>query len=176
MAAFRTGDKQAANELMEIFYPQLRRLAAKYMQGEREGHSWQPTLLVNELYLELIKVKALPSAEADQSNEKAAFFGLAARLMKQLLIHHARPLKARAEKVSLDEYQASGPGGSIAEIDSILRRLEDIRPRLRTIVELKVFEGITLEEIASRVNCSTATITREWNFAKHMLQRWIDFH
>ncbi len=99
MAAFRQGDKQAANELVEIFYPELHRLANSRMKRERAGHSWQATLLVNELYLELVKIKALPAREeTGGGSEKAAFFGLAAMLMKRLLIHHSRPLPAKALK------------------------------------------------------------------------------
>ena len=169
MAAFRQGDKQAASELIEIFYPQLRRLAGRQMSGERAGHSWQPTLLVNELYLELLKIKALPSPEQGGGDDKAAFFGLAAQLMRRLLIHHARPLRAKAVNVPLDEVQEAS-GGSVDGIESILAKLEQIRPRLRTIVELKVFEGMTIDEVAARLDCSTATVIREWSFARHFLQ------
>src|SRR5689334_22267822 len=70
LAAFRQGDKQATNDLIEVFYPQLRRLAGRQMSGERAGHSWQPTVLVNELYLELLKIKALPSPATGGLDEK----------------------------------------------------------------------------------------------------------
>lgn len=169
MASFRQGDRQAANELIEIFYPQLRRLASRQMSGERASHSWQPTLLVNELYLELIKIKALPPPEEGGTDDKAAFFGLAAQLMRRLLIHHARPLRAKAVNVSLEQAERAS-GGSVHEIESILERIEQIRPRLRSVVELKVFEGMTIDEIAARLDCSTATVIREWSFARHFLQ------
>src|SRR3954453_14757451 len=91
MADFRNGDSAAANRLVELLYPELRKLAAAKMKGERSVHTWQPTLLVNELYLALVKIKALGAAgSADQ--EKAAFLGLAGHVMKHLLIDHARPL------------------------------------------------------------------------------------
>ena len=170
MAAFRQGDKQAADDLIEIFYPQLRRLASRQMSGERAGHSWQPTLLVNELYLEMVKIKALPSPEEGGTDDKAAFFGLAAHLMHRLLIHHARPLRAKAVNVPLEEVEEVS-GGSVDGIDSILAKIERIRPRLRSVVELKVFEGMTIDEIAARLDCSTATVIREWSFAKHFLER-----
>lgn len=175
MASFRQGDKQAANELIEIFYPQLRRLASRQMSGERAGHSWQPTLLVNELYLELLKIKALPPAEQGGGDDKVAFFGLAAHLMRRLLIHHARPLRAKVVNVPLDQAQEVS-GGSVEGIESILARLEQIRPRLRSIVELKVFEGMTIDEVAARLHCSTATVIREWSFAKHLLQTELGSH
>jgi RNA polymerase sigma factor (TIGR02999 family) len=171
MTAFRRGDKQAADELVEIFYPQLRRLANSRMRKESSGHSWQATLLVNELYLELIKIRALPAPESDGGDGKAAFFGLAAHLMRRLLIHHARPLHAKAIKVELD-YSATASGTeSVAEIEMALSRLNAIRPRLRAIVELKVFEGMTLDEVALQLGCSSATVTREWYFARHWLQK-----
>ena len=172
MAAFRQGDKQAASELVEMFYPQLRRIANSRMQDERAGHSWQPTVLVNELYLELIKIKALKPPENDGGDEKSAFFGLAAHLMKRLLIHHSRPLQAKAVKVEIEEDLAMDPGTeSVAEIELALSRLDAIRPRLRAIVELKVFEGLTGDEVALRLKCARSTVAREWDFAKHWLQK-----
>jgi RNA polymerase sigma factor (TIGR02999 family) len=171
MAAFRQGDRAAADELVEIFYPQLRRLANSRLKSEHPGHSWQPTLLVNELYLELIKIKAIPSSESDRGDAKAAFFGLAAHLMRRLLIQHARPLRAKAMAVALTEDYPTSGAESVAEMELALSKLEAIRPRLRAIVELKVFEGMTIDEIAQRLECSTATVTREWNFIRHLLQR-----
>jgi RNA polymerase sigma factor (TIGR02999 family) len=174
MSLFRSGDKEAANELTEIFYPELRRLAEVRMRNEPHGHSWQPTLLVNELYLELIKIKALPPPDTEPGrNGKAAFFGLAAHLMKRLLIHHARPLAAKQVRVELVDFADSALHSDVdpmTDIEVALSRLHAIRPRLRAIVELKVFEGMTAQEIADRLGCSTATATREWNFAQHWLQ------
>src|SRR5215510_6021952 len=89
MAGLRRGDKDAAGQLVEIFYPELKRLAAARMKAEPSDHTWQPTVLVNELYLKLVKIKALSESEAD------AFLGLATHLMRRLLIHHARPLANR---------------------------------------------------------------------------------
>ncbi len=173
MAAYRRGDRQAADELVEMFYPQLRRLAASRLRTEPAGHSWQPTLLVNELYLELIKIKALkpPSSEGG-GDERSAFFGLAGLLMKRLLIHHARPLSRRVDKLELGDGIAATPGlEAVAEMETVLSRLEAIRPRLRTVVELRVFEGLTAEEIAARLECAPSTVARDWSFAKHWLQR-----
>jgi RNA polymerase sigma factor (TIGR02999 family) len=171
MSLFRSGDNGAANQLIEIFYPELRKLAEARMRNEPDGHSWQPTLLVNELYLELIKIKALPPPESEPgANGKAAFFGLAAHLMKRLLIHHSRPLAAKQIKVGIEEFPLQWSVDSVTDVELALCRLQAIRPRLRTIVELKVFESMTLQEIAGQLGCSTATVTREWNFAQHWLQ------
>ena len=172
MAAFRQGDKQAANELVEMFLPQLRRLAEARMRREPSGHSWQPTLLVNELYLELIKVKALRPPESDGGDEKSAFMRLSGFLMKRLLVHHARPLSAQAVKVEVDEgMTAISSTDGIVEIENALESLASIRPRLRSIVELRVFEGLTGDEIADRLQCAPATVARDWSFAKRWLQR-----
>jgi RNA polymerase sigma factor (TIGR02999 family) len=175
MVQFRQGNKRATAELVEIFYPELRRLANAHMHGERRGHSWQPTLLVNELYLELIKIKALPAPEEDVHDEKSTFFGLAAHLMRRLLIHHSRPLRAKAIEENLSESTRTESIQSLAEIEVALSRLERIRPRLRAVVELKVFEGMTLDEVAGSLKCSTATVTREWYFARHWLQAELPF-
>src|SRR5436190_10114302 len=103
MARFRNGDHEAAGRLIELFYPELRRIAAARMRAERPDHTLQPTAVVHQLYLELVKVKALRPASSGGADEKAAFLGLAAYLMKRLLIHHARPLSRRAEKAELPD-------------------------------------------------------------------------
>jgi DNA-directed RNA polymerase specialized sigma24 family protein len=102
---------------------------------------------VNERYLELIKIKALPP-DAERGDGKAAFFSLVAFLMRRLLIHHSLPQQAKAVKVELDDSAASPGVESVAEIEVALSRLNTIRPRLRAIVELKVLEGMTLDEVA----------------------------
>jgi len=171
MDSFRQGDPAAAAKLVELFYPELRRLASAKMRGERQGHSWQPTLLVNELYLELVKIKALQPASPDNQEEKAAFFGLAAQIMRRLLIHHARPLHRRADKVELqDDTPDSTPGAqSLSELEDMLARLALVSPQLRTVVEMKVFHGLTMEQIAAQIGCAPITAKRYWSFAKQWL-------
>ena len=172
MASFRNGDHEAAGRLVELFYPELRRIAAARMRAERPDHTLQPTAVVHQLYLELVKVKALRPASADGEDEKAAFLGLAAFLMKRLLIHHARPLARRAEKSELPDL--AGPPSpaehSLLEIDDVLNRLAAINPALRRVVELRVFEGLTREEIAREMGCGTATVARDWSFARNWLE------
>src|SRR3954468_6926620 len=125
MARFRNGDHEAAGQLVELFYPELRRIAAARMRAERPDHTLQPTAVVHQLYLELVKVKALPPAASDGADEKGAFLGLAAYLMKQLLIHHARPLSKRAEKVELPDLRGphSSTEQSLVEVEYLLSRL-----------------------------------------------------
>jgi RNA polymerase sigma factor (TIGR02999 family) len=170
MNAFRAGDPQAGAMLTEMFYPELKRLAARHLSKEQRGHSWQPTLLVNELYLELSKIKSLRNSDRKYDDDKAAFFALAGYLMRRLLIHHARPLKKRVLKVPLWEDLRSNPEEGLAEIESLLRSLESIDPALRTVVELKVFEGLTAEEIGRRLGCPVITVNRNWQFARQWLQ------
>ena len=171
MADFRNGDHEAAAQLVELFYRELKRIAAARMRSERLDHTLQPTAVVHELYLELVKVKALRPANSDGADEKAAFLGLAAFLMKRLLIHHARPLSRRAQKAELPDLPGGRPTEhSLLEIDDVLNRLAAINPALRQVVELRVFEGLTREEIAEKMGCGTATVARHWNFARHWLE------
>lgn len=171
MAAFRGGNSTAGARLVELFYPELKRLAARHLMGERKEHSWQPTLLVNELYLELVRIKALPPKEGERHNEKAAFFGLAGQIMRRLLIHHARPLASKAQRVPLWEEMNAGSDLSLVEVENVLARLGTIKPAIRTVVELKVFEGLTAEEIALQLGCAVVTVNRYWQFARHWLRK-----
>ena len=172
MKRFRTGDKQAAGELVSLFYPELRRLAAARMKSENANHTWQPTGLVNELYLELLKVKALRASESDGEAERRGFLGLAAHLMRRLLIHHARPLSKRSEKSELEDLPDARMSGTeaLTEVEQALDRLAAINPNLRTVVELRVFEGLTGKECAERMGVGTATVGRYWEFARQWLE------
>jgi len=172
MTDFRKGDKAAANRLVELLYPELRKLAATKMRGERTGHTWQPTLLVNELYLALVKIKALgDGGNADQ--EKAAFLGLAGHVMKHLLIDHARPLYRRAEKIELRDMPDRVSAGveSMQFVEEALARLAAINPKLRSVIEMRVFEGLTGDEIAQQLGCSPRTVANLWTFAKRWLEK-----
>ena len=173
MADFRSGDSVAAGKLVDLFYPELRRLAGERMRHERPGHTWEPTALVNELYLRLVKIRALRAADSDSEQEHQAFIRLAAHIMKRLLIQHARPLSKRAAKIELFDILDTRSSGveALAEVESALGELNAINPDVRAVVELRVFEGLTGEETARRIGCGTATVTRHWNFARHWLAR-----
>jgi len=173
MKRLRLGDKQAAGELVTVFYPQLRRLAAARMKGEPSNHTWQPTGLVNELYLELLKIKALPPSGCDGEAERQAFLGLAAHLMRRLLIQHARPLSKRSKKSELEEDIPDARMSDIealAQVEEALYRLASINPNFRTVVELRVFAGLTGKECAMRMGLGTATVARYWEFARQWLE------
>jgi RNA polymerase sigma factor (TIGR02999 family) len=172
MRRFRQGDRQAAGELIDRFYPQLKQLAASRMQHESGPHTWQPTVLVNELYLELVKIRALRAADSnDEQSEREAFLKLSAHLMKRLLIHHARPLARQSQRVEFDEGAFPAEAGEIAliEIEGVLAKLAEIDPMLRSVVELRVFEGLTGDETARRLGCSPRTEARHWNFVRNWL-------
>ncbi len=173
MRSFRNGDQDAGRALVELFYPELRRLAASHMKRERLDHTLQPTALVNQLYLELIKIRTLGQRDYEQDQERAAFLGLAGRIMKRMLIHHARPLSRRVERVDIGTAsEPRSPGvQALYEVEDTLARLGDIDPVLRAVVEMKVFAGMTGEDIAETLGCSRRTVASHWNFALHWLQK-----
>ena len=170
MSRFRSGDQKAAEALVVHFYPELRRLAAARMRMERQEHTWTPTVLVNELYLELVKIKALRSANED-SGEREAFLKLAGHIMRRLLIHHSRPLYRKAQKVTVNDADVGLDSGTetLTEVENLLERLQKLDPRLRTVVELRVFEGKTADETAAAMVCSPRTVHKYWSFAR----RWL---
>jgi RNA polymerase sigma factor (TIGR02999 family) len=172
---WQNGRKTAADEFFTTLYPELRRLAAARLRREREGHSWQPTLLVNELYLELLKNKALDSSFSGEA-ERQAFLGLAGFLMKRLLILHSRPLRQRVterpEAELLDQACQQPAVDHLRFIDQLLDQLGSVDAKLRTVVELKVFEGQSHEEIAKQMQCSVRSVGSYWSFAR----QWLEEH
>jgi RNA polymerase sigma factor (TIGR02999 family) len=170
---FQVGRKDAVDSLFTALYPELRRMAALQMQREAKTHSWQPTLLVNELYLELIKNKALDQGFDD--SRRAAFFGLAGFLMKRLLILHSRPLRNRVQTVEVTAIeltlQSPVTPESLQAVETLLDRLGTIDPRIRSVVEFRVFEGKTHEEIAVELGCSVRTVGGCWSFARRWLEQ-----
>jgi RNA polymerase sigma factor (TIGR02999 family) len=170
MKGLRSGNKEAAGQLVAAFYPELRRMAARQIRSERTPHTWQPTAIVNELYLELLKIRDLQTDEYRPDRE--AFLGLAAHIMRRLLIHHARPLHRQVEHVELSgdlDLEANG-AARMAEVEALLDRLSSIDPQLRTIVEMRVFEGFSIPDIAARLDCGERTVDRRWAFARKWLE------
>jgi RNA polymerase sigma factor (TIGR02999 family) len=173
MARFRSGDRAAADQLFLLLYPELRRLAAVKMNAEGSQHSWQPSLLVNELYLQLVKVKSLPAPAAGNRSEREHFLQFAAHVMRHLLIDHSRLLSRRVTKIDIAQFEvAEEEGGSatLQEVDDLLEKLAVIHPRLRSIVEMKVFEGLPVDEIANRLEIAPRTVARNWAFSKQWLR------
>jgi RNA polymerase sigma factor (TIGR02999 family) len=171
MGALRQGNESAGRDLVNLFYPELRRLAAAQMTAEHAQHTWQPTALVHEFYLELIKTKGMEPRDYGEK-ERAAFFALAGQMMKRLLIHHARPLHRRVDRVEIGSApEPSAPADALHEVEDALAQLSAIDPKLRTVVELKVFENLTGDEIAERMGCSRRTVGNYWNVAQEWLRK-----
>ena len=155
---------------MPFIYPELRRIAAHYMQGERSGHTLQPTALVNEAYLQLVG-----HGDVDWRN-RSHFFGVAAQLMRRILGNYARQKKAvkregGRQRVELSEALLIGEDqlDEIIAIDAALDRLAEWDPRQAKIVELRFFAGLTEDEIAEVLGISPRTVKREWMVAKAWL-------
>lgn len=172
MRGLRQGSQSAKQELVKFLYPELRRVAVLKMRRERANHTLQPTAVVNELYLELLKLRGLQDRGYADDQEKAAFLRLAGQMMDRLLIHHARPLARRVERLDLENLDNTPDvrTDSLQHVEDALAKLEAIDPRLRAVVEMKVFEGMTGEEIAKRLGCSPRTVVASWAFARDWLR------
>ena len=177
MRGLRHGNQAAKQDLVKFLYPELRRIAAFKMRSERGNHTLQPTAIVNELYLELLKIRGLQDRVYADDGEKAAFMRLAGKMMDRLLIHHARRLSNRVVRIELEETDDPFDSGAEAlqRVEDALLKLEAIDPRLRAVVEMKVFEGLTGEEIAQQLGCSSRTVVADWTYARQwLLSNWAD--
>ena len=161
------GDDAALAELTPLIYEELRRLAHHYMEGQRPNHTLQTTALVNEAYLRL----------ADQTNpswqNRAHFFAVAARAMRQIVVDYARSQRSQkrgggALKVELDEAALVSPEESkdIIDLHEALERLATLDSRKAQVVELKYFGGLNYDEMAEVLKISRITVRRDWEFAK----------
>ena len=164
------GDESAPDELIPLVYDELRRLAHRYMRREKPGRTLQTSALVHEAYVRLV----------DQNNiqweSRAHFFGIAARLMRQILVDQARRRNAKRRggliRVSLDEATGVGDGqsASVMALDDALKSLEEIDSRKSRIVELRFFGGMSIEETAAALQVSPGTVMREWTFIRAWLR------
>jgi len=167
------GRADALDALMPLVYDELRRLARSYLGRERAGHTLQPTALVNEAYLRLVDQRSV------RWQNRAHFFGIAAQLMRRLLVDHARAANAekrgggapRLELEAAEHAAAPGPGVDLEELDRALERLARIDPRQSRIVELRYFAGATNEETAEALSIAVATVKRDWTVARAWLRR-----
>ena len=168
LAEWAKGNPQALEELTPLVYRELRQLAASYLRRERQGHTLQPTALVHEAYMRLV----------DQSNpswqSRSHFYGVAARLMRQILVDHARRKhagKRAGQKVSLEEVVSFSQdrGHLLVALDTGLNALEKIDPRKCRAVELRYFGGLSMEEIAQALDVSAVTVRRDLRMAEAWL-------
>src|SRR5437763_13607475 len=175
------GDQKALDKLMPLVYSELRRLAGNYLRRERLGHTLQPTALVNEAYLKLI----------DQKNAKwqnrTQFYGVAAQLMRRILVDHARQHQA-AKRGGSDQQRLSitsagqlgakqltnEPAVDLLALHEALNELAEIDPQQSRIVELKFFGGLSIEETAEVLGVGHATVERDWKMARAWLRRKLE--
>jgi RNA polymerase sigma factor (TIGR02999 family) len=170
LLAWSHGDRRALDQLIPLVSTELHRLAHHYMRGERAGHTLQTTALVNEAYVRLV------DASRVEWRDRAHFFAVSANLMRRILVDFAR--KRRYQKrgggavmIALDEddIPSPQPGPDIVALDAALEALAAFDPRAASIVELRFFGGLTVEETAEVVGASPRTIKREWAAAKAWL-------
>lgn len=172
LADWGRGNRSAFDQLLPLVYAELRRIAARQLGKERVGHTLQPTALVHEVYLRLVGQR-----EGDWQN-RAHFFGVAAQVMRRILVDHARRQAAgkRGDGVPCvsvqDAPELAAPGEvPILALDQALDRLDEIDPQLAKIVELRAFGGLTIEEAAHVLKVSPSTVKRDWRTGKAWLTR-----
>ena len=170
LAKWAKGNQEALDELTPLVYKELRHLAASYLRKERQGHTLQPTALVHEAYLRLV----------DQSNpnwqNRSHFYGVAARLMRQILVDHARRKQAgklAGQNVPLEDAVSFHKERSrdLVALDTSLTALEKIDPRKCKAVELRYFAGLSTEEIAQALDVSSNTVLRDLRLAEAWLHQ-----
>ena len=167
LRAWAHGDEAAGERLFPILYSELRRQAARYMRRERHGHTLQPSGLVNEAYLRLAG-----SPDLDW-HDRAHFFAIAARVMRQVLVDHARRRRAVKREgchVALEDADAAAAPLELLDLESALKELVALDPRLARVVELRFFGGLDVEETADVLGLSPRTVKREWQTARAWLQ------
>jgi RNA polymerase sigma factor (TIGR02999 family) len=171
LLAWRGGNEEALKQLMPMVYDELRRLAARYMRNERREHTLQATALVNEAYIRLVDMKVT-------WQDRAHFFAVAARLMRRLLVDHARghhraKREGDAAAISLEDAieVPSGPALNVLAVDEALTRLAEFDPRKSEILELRYFGGLNNDEVAEALGISRATVQRDLRLAKAWLGR-----
>jgi RNA polymerase sigma factor (TIGR02999 family) len=158
--------RAAEEQLFHAVEPELRRLAEAYFR--REWHAdplVQPTLLLNEAFVRLMRGRSTPES-------RTQFFGFAARIMRQILVEHARKPRTAGLPSSLDLPAPERPLDLLA-LDEALARLEELDPRSSRVVELRFFGGLTWEEIAGEIGCCPATAKNDWRFARDWLHKQI---
>ena len=168
------GDRAALDELVPIIHEELRRLARHQMRGERDNHTLQTTALVNEAFLRLVDLRRI------RWQDRAHFLALSARLMRRILVDHARSRSyqkrgAGVANVTLDETLVASPerGIDLVALDDALEVLARVDARKSQVVELRFFGGLSVEETAEALKVSPETVTRDWRLAKVWLLREI---
>ena len=170
LRAWSDGERSALEKLTPLVYDELRRLARRYMKGERPGHSLQTTALVNEAYLRLVDYKRM------QWQNRAHFFAISAQLMRRILVEHARRHNLKrgggVPHVALDEaVYVDSRAADLVALDDALNALARLDARKVQVVEMRFFGGLSVEETAEVLKVSTVTVMRDWSTAKAWLYR-----
>jgi RNA polymerase sigma factor (TIGR02999 family) len=172
LLAWSKGDSGALDRLVPLVYAELHRLAKSYLRKELAGQTLQTTALIHEAYLRLIEAKEV------QWQSRAHFFGVAAHLMRQILVSFARERGAQkrggaAQQVSLDEalVVSQGQDEDLVALDEALSALAEVDARKAQVVELRFFGGLTEEETAAALKVSPETVRRDWRIARSWLRR-----
>lgn len=172
LARAEAGDERALDALFPLVYAELHRAAERALRSERPGHTLQPTALVNEAYLKLVGGGAVPS------RNRAHFIGIASRAMRQILVDHARRRQAakrgggiRIDTLGADPADPTSGIDDLVALDDALERLSAVSPRLRQVVELRFFGGLSEAEIAAALEVTTRTVQRDWARARAWLYR-----
>ena len=167
LVSWRNGDKSALDAMTPVLYTELRKLARHLLAAERPDHTLQPTALVHEAYLRLVDQRSV-----DWKN-RAHFMGMAATMMRRILINHAKAHKAAkregyAEAITLDDALGvfTNPQVDLLDLDHSLDRLTTLDPQQGKVVELRYFGGLSIEETAEVMGISPATVKREWGTAR----------
>lgn len=170
LRALGTGDSQDATRLMEVIYEDLKRLAASQLRGERGNHTLQPTALVHEAYLRLVDQRTT------DWRDRFHFFSIAARVIRRILVDHARQRNAQKRggamrSITLDGQDVAAPEASLdlLALDEALLDLAEISPRQAQIVELRYFGGLTIPDVATALNLGNRSVDREWQVARAWL-------
>ena len=173
LRAWGDGDRGALDQLTPVVYNGLRRLARRYMIGERPGHSLQTTALVNEAYMRLVDYKSM------QWQNRAHFFAVSAQLMRRILVDHARRRNLKrgggVQHVSFEDEETAMMGGNRpadwVALDGAMDALARLDPRKVQVVEMRFFGGLSVEETAEVLKVSSVTVMRDWSTAKAWLYR-----
>jgi len=170
LRAWGRGDLRARDDVLPLVYRELRKRAARYLRQERPDHTLQPTALVHEAYLRLV------GQDRIAWQNRAQFYGIAAQMMRRILVDHARrgrmaKRSGRWMRVSLDEAVAEipGPDVEVLDLDAALTRLSEFDPRKSRIAELRFYGGLSLEETGHVLGLSVATVERDWQVARAWL-------
>ena len=172
LLAWNQGDEAALERLIPIVHLELRRLARRQMRRERKSHTLQTTALVNEVYLRLVDINRV------RWNDRAHFFAMSARLMRRVLVDHARSRKYQkrggdAIRITLTSSMTmtTGRSADLVAIDDALTALAEFDPRKGRVVELRFFGGLTVAETAEALSVSSETVIRDWRMAKAWLHK-----